>query len=155
MKQKVTKEHETHAVQGESGDTGRHRHISRATLLMASAGVFAVAGLGTGAIVFMKYKSTFDNPGATHKSMETAETARVLAELGKVLKIEKGENPTVARIESPEQLKAANKAFYSDVQKGDYLVVFSSRAVIYRESTNQLINIAPIVDSTKSDSSTQ
>lgn len=136
----------------ESPETGhkvsRRKNILRWSrkLWVVGAALLALAGLSSASIYYIKYKDALDHPAQTHKTMEGAETARVLASLGKVLKIEAGQNPTVARIESPDQLKRSNPTFYADAQKGDYLVVFSSRAVIYRESTNQLINIVPIVN---------
>jgi hypothetical protein len=48
-------------------------------------------------------------------------------------------------VEDPAKLKKANAEFYKNVEKGDYLIVFPKRAVIYREQNNQLINIAPII----------
>ena len=46
----------------------------------------------------------------------------------------------------PEKLKASNETFYKDIQKGDYLIIFPKRAVVYRESNDQIINIAPIIN---------
>ena len=56
------------------------------------------------------------------------------------------EVPTVARVEDPEKLKTSNETFYKDIQKGDYLIIFPKRAIVYRESNDQIINIAPIIN---------
>lgn len=51
-----------------------------------------------------------------------------------------------SRVEDPEKLKASNAAFYKDVQVGDYLVIYPKRAIVYRESNDQIVNIAPIIN---------
>ena len=73
------------------------------------------------------------------------DSARVLGQLGDILEFEEAD-PTVARIEDPAVLKESNPEFYAKAQSGDYLVLFPSRAVVYRESSNKIINIAPIIN---------
>ncbi len=68
----------------------------------------------------------------------------------KQLLINETEHPTVARIDDPEKLKKSNEEFYEDVERGDYLVIFPKRAVIFRETTDQGINTAPIKTPTES-----
>jgi len=74
------------------------------------------------------------------------ESDRVIISLGKVLFSDSEEKPTVARIEDPEVLKNANQDFYKNAQTGDYLVLYPNRAIIYREAENQVVNVAPIIN---------
>lgn len=121
--------------------------------------VVLLAVLGTfGTVVFYnKYQDVKQDPTQVQKAQNSADTQRVLTELKKVLRVDETEAPTVARVEDPAKLKKANAEFYKNVDKGDYLIIFPKRAIIYREQTNQLINIAPIVDTrgtTQSDAQT-
>lgn len=103
-----------------------------------------------GAGVAYYYKKQADevksDPAAVQQQKNQAETDRVLVSLKKILLITEQEKPTVARIEDPAKLQSSNKDFYKDVQKGDYLIIFPKRAIVFRESNNQIINIAPIVN---------
>lgn len=86
------------------------------------------------------------DPSIAQKEKNQAETDRVLAALKNVLFISETDAPTVARVEDPEKLKASNEAFYKDTQKGDYLIIFPKRAIVFRESNTQIINVAPIIN---------
>ena len=95
------------------------------------------------------YKENRDlraNPAAAQTEKNKAETARVLDNLKSSLLITEAEAPTVARVEDPAKLQQSNKEFYKNVQKGDYLVIYPKRAIVYRESNRQIINVAPIIN---------
>ncbi len=74
------------------------------------------------------------------------ESERVISSLSLVLYTESKDQPTVARIEDPEVLKSANEDFYKNAQAGDYLILYPNRAIIYRESENLVVNVAPIIN---------
>lgn len=97
----------------------------------------------------MYYKNRADkveaNPEVVRQEKNQAETDRVLTALKSAILITETEAPTVARVEDPEKLKASNATFYKDIQQGDYLIIFPKRAIVYRESVDQIINIAPII----------
>jgi hypothetical protein len=105
----------------------------------------ALLGLVGTFVFYQKYQDVKSNPAQAQKAQNSAETQRVLAQLKKVLRVDETEAPTVARVEDPAKLKTANAEFYKNIEKGDYLVIFPKRAIIYRESANQIINIAPII----------
>lgn len=113
--------------------------------------VFIVAVvIGASVALALHYKNEADklkeNPAQAQADKNQAETDRVLGALKSVLFIGESEAPTVARVEDPEKLKTSNQEFYKDIQKGDYLVIFPKRAIIFRESANQIMNIAPIIN---------
>ncbi len=77
------------------------------------------------------------------------ESKRVIQGLDAILLTESEDAPTVARIEDPAVLQKANEEFYKNAQAGDYLVLYPQRAIIYRESENRIINVAPIINSSQ------
>jgi hypothetical protein len=103
---------------------------------------------GVGATLYYRNRASEaeNNPTAIQQEKNQAETDRVLSALKKVLFVGEQEAPTVARVEDPEKLKSSNQEFYKDIQKGDYLIIFPKRAIIFRESANQIMNIAPIIN---------
>lgn len=71
----------------------------------------------------------------------------VIAKVSK-LTILPAEQPTVATVSDIAKLK--DQAFFNNAKNGDKVLIFknSKKAVIYRPSTNQIIEIAPIVPGT-------
>lgn len=107
-----------------------------------------VAVAGTAGTLYFKNRTekVESDPISAQKEKNQAETDRVLTALKSALLVTETEAPTVARVEDPEKLKSSNETFYKDIQKGDYLIIFPKRAVVYRESNDQIINIAPIIN---------
>lgn len=115
-------------------------------LVLWIIGLMVLLGsIGTAGYFYMKYQDVKDDPKSVITEKNQAETTRVLESLKKNLLITETDAPTVARVEEPEKLQKSNQEFYKDIQKGDYLVIFPKRAIIFRESINQIINIAPII----------
>ena len=106
--------------------------------------VLLVVAVGLGIFFFVKYKNVVNDPKTAVTEKYKQESNLVLENLKKIILIENTESPTIARVEEPEKLKQKNRDFYKNVQAGDYLIVFPNKAIIYRNSTNQIINIAPI-----------
>lgn len=105
-----------------------------------------ILAIGSSIYFYTQYKDVKNNPTAAINEKNSQETEKVLAEVKGVILIESTEAPTIARVEDPEALKKNNEVFYKNVQKGDYLVLYKDRAIIYRESNNQIINVAPIIN---------
>jgi hypothetical protein len=105
-----------------------------------------VLAIGSSIYFYTQYKDVKNNPTAAINAKNSQETEKVLAEVKGVILIENTEAPTIARVEDPSALQKNNAVFYKNVQKGDYLVLYKDRAIIYRESNNQIINVAPIIN---------
>ncbi len=120
--------------------------ISGKNGLVAAAVGLALVGLVGTFVFYQKYQDVKSDPSSAQKAQNSAETKRVLDKLKQVLRVDETEAPTVARVEDPAKLQKANAEFYKNVQKGDYLVIFPKRAIIYREEINQIVNIAPIIN---------
>lgn len=80
----------------------------------------------------------------TPENQNAAETSRVLGALGEAMLLPSDKQPTVAKVEDIEALKRSNAYFYKDIAQGDYLILYDDRAIIFRLSTKQIINVAPI-----------
>jgi hypothetical protein len=88
---------------------------------------------------FWQYNALKSNPETVAKE----KTDTLVTKVSKLYVLPK-ETPTVAEISDKEKLKG--QAFFDNAQNGDYLLLFTNakQAIIYRESTNQLINVGPI-----------
>ena len=58
------------------------------------------------------------------------------------------ETPTLASVTDKTKLK--DQPFFKDAENGDQILIFpqAKKAIIYRESTNKLINVGPIAITT-------
>ncbi len=76
---------------------------------------------------------------------QTLTRERIISRLSSILLLPDEVNPKVATITNLDELLAENPEFYKNAEDGDTLVLFSELAIIYRDSINKVINIAPIV----------
>ncbi len=131
----------------ESIDSSKKKRKMNAKLLPWVL-LLLVLVVGAGGTMYYKNRAekVESDPSSVQKEKNQAETDRVLGALTKVILIEETDKPTVARVDDPEKLKKSNETFYKNIQQNDYLVIYPKRAIIYRESNNQIINVAPIIN---------
>jgi hypothetical protein len=105
-----------------------------------------------GAILAVVLVISFAVPSIITRSKNKANEAnKVIAQVEKILLLPEDSDPTVIEVSDVPRLKKANPDFYQDVAKGDYLLMYTGKAVIYRQSNNQIINVAPIVSEAKNE----
>lgn len=69
---------------------------------------------------------------------------KVIENVAKIFLVPSDTEPTIASIVDIDSLRKANPEFYRDAQNGDRLLIYATRAIIYRESENKVINVAPV-----------
>jgi hypothetical protein len=47
-------------------------------------------------------------------------------------------------VDDVNRLRQTNPNFYQNIEQGDYLLMYAHKAVIYRKSSNMIVNVAPI-----------
>jgi hypothetical protein len=52
--------------------------------------------------------------------------------------------PAVALIKDIDEVRKGNPEFYKDAQNGDYFVLYSAKAFVYRPGENKIINSAVV-----------
>jgi cytoskeletal protein RodZ len=72
------------------------------------------------------------------------ELDQILAKVGSLTVLPEGEKPTLATVTDVSKL--ADQPFFANAQTGDRVLIYTNakKAYLYRPSTNQIINIAPI-----------
>lgn len=68
---------------------------------------------------------------------------QVVEKVKQLMDIDTSVEPTVATIVDVEKLQAQNP-FYNKAQNGDYLIVTPTRAVLYREEDNIILDVVPV-----------
>lgn len=102
--------------------------------------IVAVLGVGGSYYFYAKYQEIKGSPSI----MAQKETEKLIAVIGKLIELPKGEIPTVATITDKEKL--SNELFFLPGENGDKLLAYNNAkiAVLYRPTTNKIINVAPI-----------
>lgn len=115
--------------------------------------------IGGGVIGYQKYdalqkeNAKLSNPAEAQK----VETDQIKAKVAKLIDLPKDEEPTIATVVDASKLKKQD--FFKKAMNGDKVLLFAQakKAILYRESTNKIIEVAPINlgESTKNDSTDQ
>ncbi len=114
--------------------------ISLELVLFLTVGVLAIGGIGGSYYFYGKYKALKANPNMEAQK----QTDQLISAVGKLMELPKGEMPTVATIS--DKTKLDNQVFFATAENGDVLFAYTTamKAILYRPSTNKIINVAPI-----------
>jgi hypothetical protein len=123
--------------------TSNKRVIPWKKLILAGLVVVVIVALASGAYFFNKYQK--DQSLLKNPQQAKADEAQILvAKVGKLVKLP-DETPAVATVSDISKL--SGQSLFKSAQNGDKVLIFAKnkKAVIYRPSTNQVINIGNIV----------
>lgn len=104
--------------------------------------VLLVIAILTSIFFFVQYKRSQDqlkHPNAAAQS----QTQALIDKVGELTDLPSGE-PTVATVSDVSKL--SSQTFFVNAKNGDKVLIYSSakKAILYRPSTNKIINIAPL-----------
>lgn len=105
-----------------------------------------IAVIGTGAFVYRNMNSD-QVLGEQSEEAIQEENAEILVKVGKLTIVPAGEEPEIATIADTTQLDS--QAFFSRAQNGDKVIIYrtAKRVILYRPSTNQVVETGPLVES--------
>src|ERR1035437_8671930 len=78
------------------------------------------------------------------KASATAQAQDLVAKVSKLIVLPTTETPTIATVS--DVTKLAGQPFFANAQNGDKVLIFAQtkEAVLYRESINKIIQVAPV-----------
>lgn len=87
-----------------------------------------------------KENARLSNPQAAAQ----AESQSLVAKIGQLIDLPSGETPTVATVVDVNKLQS--QPFFAKAQNGDKVLLYAQakQAILYRPSTNKIIQVAPI-----------
>lgn len=88
-------------------------------------------------------RAKLENPDLVKNEIAQQEVDRLVGLLNKHM-ILPTESPTIYLISSPEEALAAYGDFFKDAKVDDRLFIYTTKAVIYRESEDIIVNVGPI-----------
>jgi uncharacterized protein HemX len=115
----------------------RKNKLSLKTLIVA---VVSVLALGTIGYLAQQNHDLKQNPNKIVK----ADQQKLLNKIGTLMSLPTGEEPSIATVSDKAKLK--DQAFFKNAQNGDTLLIYTNarKAILYREKTNKIIEVAPI-----------
>jgi len=115
-----------------------------ATLLV---GLLVIIGLAVaGGYYYNKYNNSQKEVKKLSNPQEAAraEVNQVTSAVGKLVELPANETPTLATVTDASKLKS--QPFFAKAQNSDKVLIYtqSKRAILYRPSTDKIIEIAPV-----------
>ena len=103
-----------------------------------------IAVTGSTTYYFLVYNQKSQNLLGSSTQADQEEIGGVLEKLGKLMVLPKNEQPTMATVSDKNVLP--KEPFFERAENGDRVIIYSvsGRAILYRPSTNQIIDIAVI-----------
>lgn len=100
---------------------------------------------------YQKSQQLLKNPTEAAKE----EVNALVAKVGQLLELPQGEKPTVATVSDKDKLK--DQAFFAKAENGDKVLIYTNakKAILYRPSTNKVIDVAPVNIGSPSTNQTQ
>lgn len=114
--------------------------------------VAAVCILALGTIGYLAWQN-HDLKQNPNKIVQ-ADQKKLLDKVGGLMTLPTGEQPSIATVSDKNKLK--DQAFFKNAQNGDTLLIYTNarKAILYRESTNKIIEVAPIAIDTAAGTTT-
>ncbi len=95
-------------------------------------------------LYFYKQYQDTQNLLKNPKQIAQQEVKDLVSMVGKLIDLPKGEDPTIATITDEKKLK--DQLFFANSKNGDKVLLYTKakKAILYRPSTNKIIEVAPI-----------
>ena len=110
---------------------------------MVGIGAIVLVAVVSASYFYAKYRDAqfrLTNPTAAAQQ----EVKQLLSKIGAFMQLPTDEEPTVATVTDPEKLK--DQPFFAGSQNGDKVLIYTKarKAILYRPSTNKIIDVAPV-----------
>lgn len=109
--------------------------------------LFFILGIGAGYFVYdyLTSQEVLDkiNDPEYVSQIQEQQIERTIENLREIMLLP-DEQPTIATLVDVDALKEENPEFYKNAQNGDLLVIYSEKAILFREDEKRIINVAPV-----------
>lgn len=91
---------------------------------------------------YFEYRKSLAMQNSTETNKK--EVAGLVAKVGALIELPKGEEPTAATVSDPSKL--AGQVFFANAQLGDKVLIYmqAKKAILYRPGTNKIIEVGPV-----------
>jgi hypothetical protein len=115
--------------------------ISRSVLVIIAFSIVLLASVGIAIYFYLRYQQTQDQ---LTKSTQSNEQAALLSDVGKLIVLPTGEQPSIATVSDISKLKG--QAFFAHARNGDKALIYSKaqEAILYDPLANKIVAVGPI-----------
>ena len=104
------------------------------------AGLVFVLSIAGNVYLFMQYRTLSADP----QKQAQQEMRDIVAQVGNLMVLPEGEDPTIATVADVEKLK--DQPFFANAVLGDKVLLYTTakKAILFRPSADKIIEVAPI-----------
>jgi hypothetical protein len=130
------------------------KKTSKKTIIMAVVMFVLVAIIVLCSWAAFHYRSQYNNLKENPEIITQEENAILIASVGSLIELPADEEPTIATVMDKDKL--ADQPFFTSAENGDKVLLYVSakKAILYRPSTNKVVEVAPIFTDTTGTSTT-
>jgi len=124
-------------IKNATGKKGKN--VGKIVVIILAAVIF-LGAIGTAGYFYSQYKKATQNPDAVAQ----AETAKLVASVGKLITLPTDETPSIATV--TDKSKLADQPFFTKSENGDKVLIYTNakKAILFRPSTDKIIEVMPI-----------
>jgi hypothetical protein len=114
---------------------------SRSLVIFIAFGLVLLAAVGVAVYFYLQYQQSQDQ---LNKSTHSNEQAALISEVGKLIDLPTGEQPTVATVSDINKLKS--QSFFARARDGDKVLIYTKaqEAILYDPLVNKIVEVGPI-----------
>jgi hypothetical protein len=114
---------------------------SRSLIIVIAFGIVLLAAIGVAGYFFLQYQQTQAQLSQSAKANNQAE---LISEVGKLIVLPSGEQPTIATVSDVNRLK--EQQFFAHAKNGDKVLIYSKaqEAILYDPFSNKIVEVGPI-----------
>jgi hypothetical protein len=114
---------------------------SQSLIIIIGLTIVLVAAVGIAIYFYLQYQNTQDQ---LNKTTQSNEQAALIAEVGKLIVLPNGEQPTIATISDVNRLKG--QSFFNHARNGDKVLIYTKaqEAILYDPLANKIVEVGPI-----------
>lgn len=120
--------------------------FDRELILPVSVAALVVVVLSVGGYFYYRSQSSRvapTDPQAQQKLVQD-EVKRLVVEVGKLIDLPQGEDPTVATVTDVDKL--SDQPFFAKAKNGDKVLIYAiaKKAILYDPNTKKILDVAPV-----------
>jgi len=114
---------------------------SQSLIIIIGLAIVLIAVVGIAVYFYLQYQKTQDQ---LNKTTQSNEQAALIAEVGKLIVLPTGEQPTVATVSDINRLKG--QSFFIHARNGDKVLIYTKaqEAILYDPLANKIVEVGPI-----------
>lgn len=121
----------------------RKKSLAKKLGLSGGALLILIVAIAAAVFYYSKYQDS-QNKLKHPEVLAQQQTHSLVDKVGRLVELPAGEQPTIATVSDVSKL--SNQNFFANAKNGDKVLIYSKakKAILYRPSTDKLINVAPL-----------